>query len=122
MSTIRYAPTLSAMSRKRLQSMISEYADAPATMSVGLCYRARFLGDVDKLAPAVVALLRISLGVLVGKLRSLCSHDGRARVILGGDQLDMRLLAFVLAADRAPDVRIGLAQVLRTAEHGRVDT
>jgi hypothetical protein len=41
MSTIRGAPTESAISRKRAQSMIREYADAPAMISFGLCSFAR---------------------------------------------------------------------------------
>ena len=37
MSTIRIAPTPSAICRKRFQSITSEYAEAPATIIFGLC-------------------------------------------------------------------------------------
>ena len=51
------------------------------------------LDIVDKFAATVVTLARVSLGVLVGELATLCGHDSRARVILRRDQLDMLLLA-----------------------------
>jgi hypothetical protein len=35
MSAMSSAPALSAMARKRCQSMASEYAEAPVTMSLG---------------------------------------------------------------------------------------
>jgi hypothetical protein len=57
------------------------------------------LGDVDVLAAAVVALGRIALGVLVGQHRALRLHHARARVVLGGDQLDVLLLPTLLVAN-----------------------
>ena len=43
--------------------------------------------------PAVIAFAGIALGVFVGELRALGRHDGRRRVVLAGDQLDVVFLA-----------------------------
>ena len=51
------------------------------------------LGDVDELAAAVVALARIALGVLVGHHRALRLEHRPRDDVLGGDQLDLVLLA-----------------------------
>jgi hypothetical protein len=40
MSTRKYAPTLSAIARKRAKSMCRGYAEPPAMISLGLCSRA----------------------------------------------------------------------------------
>ncbi len=63
-------------------------------------------GDVDVLAAAVIALARIPLGVLVRQLAALRRHDGRARIVLRRDQLDVRFLPVVLQADRVPEFRV----------------
>ena len=60
------------------------------------------LGDVDELAPAVVALARIAFGVLVGELRPLRLQNARADVIFRRDQLDVLFLAPVFRRDRLP--------------------
>jgi hypothetical protein len=60
---------------------------------------AKALGDVHVLAAAVVALGRIALGVLVGQHRALRLHHARARIVLGGDQLDVLLLPTLLVAN-----------------------
>ncbi|MNQ66474.1 hypothetical protein D3C85_809660 [compost metagenome] len=57
------------------------------------------LGHVHILAAAVVALARIALGILVGEHRVLDGHHQRAGIVLGGDQLDMVLLATFFAQD-----------------------
>ena len=59
------------------------------------------LGDVHVLAAAVIALARIALGVLVGQHRALGREHARARVVLGGDQLEVLFLAALLG-DIAP--------------------
>ena len=61
------------------------------------------LDDVDELAAAVVAPARIALGVLVGQDRALRLEDGAADDVLGGDQLEIGLLAVGFGADRPPD-------------------
>ena len=68
------------------------------------------LDHVGLLAAAVVALARIALGVLVGEHRALGLKHRAGDDVLGGDQLDLALLAVELAADRAGDLRIGLGQ------------
>ena len=42
MSANSSAPTLSAIARKRAQSIFSEYAEAPVTIIFGLCSMASF--------------------------------------------------------------------------------
>src|SRR5690606_18209200 len=59
----------------------------------------QLLGHVDVLAAAVVALVRIALGVLVGQHAALGLQHARAGVVLAGDQLDMVLLAAGLVGD-----------------------
>jgi hypothetical protein len=55
------------------------------------------------LAAAVVALAREPFRVLVGQLRPLGRHHGRARVVLRGDQLDVIFLATIFGVDGFPD-------------------
>ncbi|MDT4838636.1 hypothetical protein FQZ97_723980 [compost metagenome] len=70
----------------------------------------QLLDLVDVLAAAVVALARIAFGVLVGELRALGFHDGRAGVVLRGDQLDVLFLTDVFLLDGGPNVRVSLGQ------------
>ncbi len=63
------------------------------------------LGDVDELAAAVVALAGITLGVLVRQHRALGLEHPRARVVLGGDQLDVVFLALALRRASRRQVR-----------------
>ncbi len=51
----------------------------------------QLLGDVDVFAAAVVALVRVTLGVLVGQHAAPGLQDARAGVVLAGDQLDVVL-------------------------------
>ena len=51
------------------------------------------LGTVHEFAAAVVALVRVAFGVLVGEHRALHLQHARAGVVLGGDQLDVLFLA-----------------------------
>jgi hypothetical protein len=62
---------------------------------------------VDELAAAVVALPGIALGVLVGENGALRLEDRLAHDVLGGDQLEVVLLALDLATDRREDRRVG---------------
>ncbi len=57
----------------------------------------QLLGNVDVLAPAVVALARVTFGVLVRQYRTLCVEHAGARVVFRGDELDVIFLASNLA-------------------------
>ena len=71
------------------------------------------LGVVDDVVTAVVALAGIALGVLVGEHRALRFEHRTRREVLGGDQLDRRVLAFQLALDDARDLWVGLLEGTR---------
>ncbi|MBP1607528.1 MAG: hypothetical protein H6Q08_2902 [Acidobacteria bacterium] len=58
------------------------------------------LGDIDILTATVVTLGRVTLGVLVREHRPLRFEHSRARVVLGGDQLDVVFLAGALVVER----------------------
>ena len=64
------------------------------------------LDGVDLLAPAVVALARVPLGVLVRELGPLGRHHRRRGVVFGRDELDVLFLALVLALDGRPDLGV----------------
>ena len=77
----------------------------------------QLLGDVDELAAAVVALARVTLGVLVGEHRTLRLHDRRTGVVLGSDQLDVVFLSRKFLLHRNPDFRIDFLDGLTWIEH-----
>ncbi len=78
------------------------------------------LDDVDVFAAAVIALAGIAFGVLVGQLRALRGHHGRARVVFRGDQLDVLFLAVVFLLDGVPDLRIDVGDgALGSVKHTR---
>ena len=56
--------------------------------------------------PTVIALARITLGVLVREHRALRLEHGLAHVVLRGDELEVVFLAGALAGDRPPQLRI----------------
>jgi len=66
----------------------------------------RLLRDIHEFASAVVALARITLGVLVGQHRSMRVQHARTRIILRGDELEVVLLAAGLLRDCLPEFRI----------------
>ena len=76
------------------------------------------LDHVDKFATAVITLAGIAFGVLVREPRPLRLEHRQARVVFGGDELDVRLLPLVLADDGGPELGIGLGEVQRMAGHG----
>ena len=76
----------------------------------------QFFGDIDKLAAAVIALARITLGILVRHDRTLRLKDCTGYDVFRGDQLDFVTLATQFLLDRAEDFRIGLGK--RTGEEG----
>ena len=57
------------------------------------------LGNIHVLATAVVALARITLGILVGQHRTLRLEHARAGIVLRSNQLDMVFLPATLAVD-----------------------
>ncbi len=59
------------------------------------------LGDVDELAPAVIALAGIALGIFVGHHAALRLHHGARDDVFAGDQFDLMALAAQLLRDRA---------------------
>ena len=65
------------------------------------------LRHVDELAAAVVALPRIPFRVLVVHRRGQRRKDGRARVVLGGDQPERRAFPLELAGDGAGHLGVG---------------
>ena len=69
------------------------------------------LGLVVELAPAVVALAGVALGVLVGHDRAHRLEDGSAHEVLGGDQLEPVHLAGPLAVDDTRELGIRLGKM-----------
>ena len=72
------------------------------------------LDDVDLLAAAVVALARVTLGVLVGKNAAHGLHDGRRDDVLGSDQLDGAALTRKLLAQSLGNFGVGGCNVLQS--------
>ena len=65
---------------------------------------------VDHLAPAVIALARISLGVLVRGHASHGLEHARPGEVLRRDQLDLRPLALELAAEQGGDLPVDVCK------------
>ena len=84
------------------------------------------LGDVDEFAAAVIALARITFGVLVGQHRTLGLEHARTGVVFRGDQLDVIFLALALAVDGGIQLGVKTTHSHRGTEHfsglGRVAT
>ncbi len=66
----------------------------------------QFLGDVDELATAVVAMTGIALGVFIGKHAAHGLHDGGAGEVFRGDQFQAAPLAVDLAGDGGPKLGV----------------
>ena len=66
------------------------------------------LDGVDDLVAAVIALARVSLGVLVGEHAAGGAHDRRRGEVLAGDQLQASGLARELVGDEPFDFEIGI--------------
>ena len=73
---------------------------------------------VDLFAAAVPAPARIALGVLVGEHAALGLEHGRVGEVLGGDQLDVVLLAREFAGDGGVNLGIELAEGGGVERHG----
>jgi len=69
-------------------------------------------------AAAVVALARVTLGVLVGELGALSLHDRGGDVVFGGDQLDVIFLTAVFCLHGSPEFRVDLGEGVLRGEHG----
>ena len=65
------------------------------------------LHHVHALAPAVVALPRVALGVLVSEDGAGGGQDGGADDVLRGNELDVLLLPVILGADSLPHLGVG---------------
>ena len=76
------------------------------------------LGLVDILASAVVALSGISLGILVGQLRTLGFHNHGAGVVLRSNELDVLLLTGIFLGNGFPELGIELRDFEITSQHG----
>ena len=83
--------------------------ESAAEQPLGAVYR-KPLGNIDILAAAVIAPPRISLGILVGQQRALCLEHRSRHDVFTSDQLDLRLLPLVLAADGGTHFRIRIDQ------------
>ncbi len=83
-------------------------------LDVGVVGAEEFLGPIDRqllddvhvLAAAVVALAGVAFGVLIGEHRALRLEHPGAGVVLGGDELDVLLLAAPLARQGARQLGI----------------
>ena len=69
------------------------------------------LGLVVELAPAVIPLARVALGVLVGHDRAHRLEDGATHEVLGGDQLEPVHLADPLAFDDTRELGVHIGKV-----------
>ena len=76
------------------------------------------LGDVDEFATAVVALARITFGVLVGEHRALRFEHARAGVVFRGDQLDVIFLALAFVLEGGLELGVETTDGHRGTEHG----
>ena len=76
-----------------------------------------FFDLVYKLAAAVVTLSGISLGILVGQVRTHRLHDGGTDKVFRSNQLDVGLLALQFALHGGVNFRVGLLDG-RVFQHG----
>src|SRR5207248_11515108 len=80
------------------------------------------LDPVDVLATAIVALAGVAFRVLVGEDRTLGFEHARARIVLGGDELDVLFLAPALAFESLGQLRVEAFDHHGGAEHARAFT
>ncbi len=77
----------------------------------------QLLGDVDVFATAVVTLARIAFGIFVGQRRPLCLEHPRARIVFGGDELDVLFLPHPLPLQRLVELGVETGDIHGRAEH-----
>ena len=75
----------------------------------------KLFDNVNVFAAAVVALARITFGVLVGQAAALRFHYARTGVVFGSNQFDVRFLALRLATN-------GGGQLIIEARDGHIFT
>ena len=68
----------------------------------------KLLDNVDEFAAAVIPLAGVAFGILVREPGALRLEHSQARVVLRGDELDVRLLPLVLADHGGPKLWVGL--------------
>ena len=76
------------------------------------------LGDIDMLAPAIIAATGIALGIFVGQDRALRLKHGGRDDILRGDEFELIALPAQFRLDRRIDLRIAIGKL--SAEKGRL--
>ena len=74
-------------------------------------FDSKVLYNVGILTSAVVALLRIALGIFIGKDGTLCFQDRLTRIIFRCDQYYFVLLALNLIYNRVINFRVTLHQI-----------
>jgi hypothetical protein len=77
----------------------------------------QLLGDIDVLATTVIALARVTLGILVGQLRALRRHHRVTDVVLGGNQFDVLFLTAILVLEHLPDLGVYSRQGVSIGKH-----
>ena len=78
----------------------------------------QLLDVVDDHVPAVVALARVALGVLVRQDAPLHRHDGWTGVVFRGDELHVLFLAAFFAADGYRELGVEGLERRGVIEHG----
>ena len=78
----------------------------------------QLLGNVHKLATAVVAFAGVALSILISQLRALRGHDGGGGVVFAGNQLDVLFLAGVFRCNSGKNFGVGLFDEDVTVVHG----
>ena len=69
-------------------------------------FEGKLFGHIHVFAAAVVAFAGVAFGVFVGELAALGFHHGAADVVLGGNQLNVVLLALVFGGNGGGEVGI----------------
>ena len=71
----------------------------------------QLFNDINIFATAIVALARITFGIFIGQLRTLCLHNTRTGVVLGGDQFDVLFLTYFFLLHSLPQFGIIIGNV-----------
>ena len=79
----------------------------------------QLLGDIHVLATTVIALARIAFGIFVGEHGTLRLEHARARIVLGGDQLDVIFLTLPFGAHRSGELWVESGNGHLSGEHRR---
>ena len=90
----------------RLRAGVRLHVDVLGAEELLRAIARQVLGNVDDLAAAVVAPARVALGVLAGEDAAHRLEHREARVVLGGDQLQVGARALLLVAHDLRDLGI----------------